>query len=435
MDTGFWEDRLKGSFDGYELCFTKERTTTYEVADGELLSKEVKEEEGISLRGIKGGRMVFSYTYEQGEKAAAALVENARMLLPFVDEDPFHAFSEGVSSYPSLDLFDEQGLREDGAGKVQALINMESVIRGVDPRIATTRNCELHESEMEIGMINSNGLDVRAAKTVYALSGMAVAAEKGEEVSWYDWIWSTRYGDLAPAALGRKIGEKAISFLSGQVLDTGTYTGLLTPACGCQILEILSPSFLSENLYKNKTRLKDKAGQKLFSDVLTVVDSGTRGIDAFAFDGEGVPSRENVLVRQGIFEGFLYNIYYGNRLEASSTGNGVRSGIKDPPRCATRGFYIDSGKEAVGVGDLGTGIVIEELMGTHMANPVTGDFSLGAIGHYYSGGTKTPFKGVIFSGNLFDVLSNVRAVGNDLTFYGSHGSPSLLIGGLKISGK
>ncbi len=435
METEFWKDRLKAVFDSYELCFTSERTKTFEAADGDILSREVKEEEGISLRGIKGGKMVFSYTYEQGEKAAAALVENARTLMPFLDKDPFYTFPEAALSYPALDLYDGRGLKADDDSKVKALIDMESIIRGVDARITTTRNCELHESEIEIGMINSNGLATRGSKTVYALSGMAVAAQSGEEVSWYDWTWSSRYEDLAAPKLGTRIAEKAVSFLSGEVLDTGVYTGLVTPACGCQILEILSPSFLSENLYKNKTRLKGKAGRRLFSETLTIIDSGTRGIGAFAFDGEGVPSRENVVVRQGVFEDFLYDMYYGNVLKKASTGNGERFSIKEPPRCATRGFFIDAGQKGIGIKDLGNGIVIEELMGTHMANPVTGDFSLGAMGHYYSGGTRIPFKGVIFSGNLFDVLSNVRAVGDDLTFYGSYGSPSLLIEGLKISGK
>ena len=74
-------------------------------------------------------------------------------------------------------------------------------------------------------------------------------------------------------------------------------------------------------------------------------------------------------------------------------------------------------------------------MGTHTANPVTGDFSVGAVGHYYSSGERVPFKGVILSGNLFDLLSSVRALGDDLTFHGSYGSPTLMIEGLKISGK
>jgi PmbA protein len=80
-------------------------------------------------------------------------------------------------------------------------------------------------------------------------------------------------------------------------------------------------------------------------------------------------------------------------------------------------------------------LIIDELMGTHTANGVTGDFSVGAVGHYSRNGMRVPFKGVILSGNLFDLLSHVRAVGNDLTFYGSHGAPTLVIEGVRISGK
>ena len=73
-------------------------------------------------------------------------------------------------------------------------------------------------------------------------------------------------------------------------------------------------------------------------------------------------------------------------------------------------------------------------MGTHTANTVTGDFSLGALGHIYKGGVKKPFKGVMFSGNIFELLNSVKAVGKDLSFYGPLGSPTLFIGGFKISG-
>ena len=437
MKGDFWARRLGKVFDSYELCFVKEKVKTYEAADGELLSLAVKEEEGISLRGIKDGRMVFSYTYEKDEKAASALVENGEVVIPFLEKDPFYAFPERAGAYPSLDIYDEEGLKKSKEAKLSALIEMESMIRGGDPRIKTTRNCELHESELEVKLVNSRGLEAEGRKTTYTLGGMAVAAgDDGDEVSWYDWVWSTTYGQLDASALGRRIAEKTVSFLSGRVLDTRVYTGLLTPACACQVLEMLSPSFLSENLYKNKTRLNDKAGTKVFSELISIVDSGTRGMGAFPFDGEGVPSRENVLVRKGVFEGFLYDTYYGNVLSAPSTGNSVRSGVKEPPRCSTRGFYVNAADKGAteGIDTFDNGLVVEELMGTHTANPVTGDFSVGAVGHLYSGGSKVPFKGVILSGNVFDLLSRVAAVGDDLVFHGSFGSPTLMIEGLKISG-
>jgi PmbA protein len=426
---------MEGAFESWELCFIKERDKRYEAAEGTLLTMEVKEEEGVSLRCIRDGKMCFSYTFAQdGEKAASELLANVEALTPFLEKDPNHVFPAASGRYPDLDIFDGQGLATADDAKIASLLEMESTIRAHDPRIVTTRNCELQESELHVGVINSNGLDAQAAKTVYALSAMAVAREGSDEVSWYDWSWASRYGELDGRKLGLKVAGKALSFLSGQVLDTGVYRGLLTPGCACQVLEMLSPSFLGENLYKNKTRLKEKTGAKCFSDLLTIIDSGMRGIGALPFDGEGVPSQDNVLVEGGLFHGFLYDTYYGKLMNGASTGNAARSGVKDPPRCATKGLFIAEGT-GEGLTPDGEWIVLEELMGTHTANGVTGDFSVGAIGHFHKGGSVVPVQGVMLSGNLFELLGQVKGVGKDLTFYGSYGSPTLYIEGLRISGK
>ena len=50
------------------------------------------------------------------------------------------------------------------------------------------------------------------------------------------------------------------------------------------------------------------------------------------------------------------------------------------------------------------------------------------------GAWRRPFKGMIFSGNMFELLKNIKDVGNDLAFYGMFGLPTLLTEGLKISG-
>ena len=73
-------------------------------------------------------------------------------------------------------------------------------------------------------------------------------------------------------------------------------------------------------------------------------------------------------------------------------------------------------------------------MGVHTANPITGEFSLGATGWSRKGVDERPFKGIIFSGNIFELLNRVQAVGNDLKFYGPAGAPSLYLEGMTISG-
>ena len=426
------EEQVRGAFDAYEICLISERTRVFEAADRDLYGRESSEEEGVALRAVKGGPPVFSYTFERGEGAAKALLENAKALLPFMQADPFRRFPSGPDRYPELNLYDKAGLDVDEEKKIATLLSMEATILDLDRRIQKTRNCELHEKEIAVKIVNSNGLNGEAKKTLYTMAALCVAAEGQEEVSWYDWAWCPRFDGLDGHALGRSIGEKTVSFLGGEVLATGIYDGCLTPGAACDLLSVLAPSFLGENLDKDKTRLKGKEGVSLFSELVTIIDSGIMGMGSFPFDGEGVPSQENCLVREGIFQGFLFDGYYGGKVGRKSTGNSVRTGLKEPPRNGTRGFYIQPGKAAPSI--IEEGIVIEELMGTHTANTVTGDFSVGALGHIYKGGTKRPFKGVMFSGNVFELLNTVKAVGQDLTFYGSLGSPTLFMEGFKISG-
>jgi PmbA protein len=433
MDYEKLKDRAEEAFDSYEIFSMKEKIKKYETRDAQLCGVEIKEEEGTALRGIKDKRLVFSYTYDRDDSAIETLIENGVFLLPYMEKDESAGFQGKYENYPVMSIYDNDGLRADEMEKVAMIIGMEKAIIDFDKRIVVTRNCELQEAEIRVKIMNSSGLTAESRKTLYMLSAMAVAKE-GDEVSWYDWMWSNRLNEIDAQVFGVNTARKTVSFLSSEQIETGIYDGILTPQAASDMLGILAGSFLSENLHKDKTMLKDRMGTKCFSEIITIKDSGKYGMDSFPFDGEGVPSCENIVVSKGYFDTFLYDGYYGRKYNVPSTGNCERGGVKEPPRCAPRGFFIDKGERDV-TGVLTNGVIIEELMGTHTANPVTGDFSLGAIGYLCRNGSKRPFKGVILSGNIFELLNNVKEIGNDLRFYGTCGSPSLYIEGLKISGK
>ena len=409
MDKNEIISRIDNEFDSYELFFLTEKTKRFESRERDLCGVDLKEETGVALRGIKDNKLVFSYTYDQSERAAQTLLDNASMLMPITEEDVDVGFPEPFASYPFLDLYDHAGISADDEEKVSLLTDMEGLILDYDKRIVATRNCEIQEEEIRIEIMNSKGLQMEAMKTLYSLVALCVAKDQ-DEVSWYDWVWSHSFKELDGKALGVDVARKAISFLLSEQISTGIYDGILTPQASCEVLGVLSSSFLGESLYKNKTKLKEKIGEKCFAEAVTIIDSGLAGMGSFSFDGEGVPSQENVLVRNGFFQGFLYNTYYGRKFGKASTGNGMRTGIKDPPLCGTRGLFIKEGTVDV-YERMTDGVVIEELMGTHTANPITGEFSLGAVGHLVKGGESKPFKGVIVSGNIFDLLSNVGEVG------------------------
>ncbi|MCS7250812.1 MAG: metallopeptidase TldD-related protein, partial [candidate division WOR-3 bacterium] len=81
------------------------------------------------------------------------------------------------------------------------------------------------------------------------------------------------------------------------------------------------------------------------------------------------------------------------------------------------------------------GVYVLEVMGMHTANPVSGDFSVGISGIYIEKGElKYPVKEAVYSGNVIELFKNIKALANDLQFFGNIGSPTLLVEGADISG-
>jgi PmbA protein len=79
--------------------------------------------------------------------------------------------------------------------------------------------------------------------------------------------------------------------------------------------------------------------------------------------------------------------------------------------------------------------LLQDVMGLHMADPITGEFSLGASGVLYENGKPSkPVRGVTIAGTVSLMLKGVAAVANDFRWRGSTGAPSFLLPSVTIGG-
>jgi PmbA protein len=120
-----------------------------------------------------------------------------------------------------------------------------------------------------------------------------------------------------------------------------------------------------------------------------------------------------------------------------STGNSTRNAIKMPPRLGVHNLFVQPGEGSLQelVASVAKGVLITDVMGIHTANPISGDFSVGAAGFYLEGGRIVhPVKGIAIAGNLLELFKGVDMVANDLRFFGSVGSPALRVAELDVSG-
>jgi PmbA protein len=154
------------------------------------------------------------------------------------------------------------------------------------------------------------------------------------------------------------------------------------------------------------------------------------------FDDERVPVVGRKLVDQGVVAGCLHTLKTAAKWSEEPTGNAFRASLAGAPTPGASNLFIQPGPDpVVALLPPGPAVSFSSLMGAHTMDRVSGDFSLGAAGYILQDGERVkPFRNGTVSGNLFDLMSSLAAVGDDLKFYGSMGSPSLLFESVIISG-
>ncbi|MBM4322011.1 MAG: TldD/PmbA family protein [Deltaproteobacteria bacterium] len=447
---------LRGkSIDGYEVYLAESSHFEVESKEGKVDTLQASRPWGMAVRILNRGRTGFSFTTflsgtssENMKEGLERVIGDAIASADVTSPDPCFDFAPALREQPrAMGIYDETLIQVPEKRKIENAREMEEAARSVDTgRIKKVRNASYQEAVASTILVNSNGLRFSYDVTFASVSVLAVAEESGEsEIGWaFDFNHFINKIDVKK--VGREAGKKALERLGGRQISSGAYPVLLDNRIGGEFLSLLAHSFLSEQVQKGKSVLREKKGTSFFSPLISIVDDGllTEGSAASPIDGEGMPTQRTVLVLKGEVKGYLYDRFWANREKMSSrtsevwsTGNSQRHTIKAPPGLGTSNFFIEPGttSRASLLKSLERGVLIEEVMGLHTVDPISGDFSLGCSGQWIEKGERVhPVKSIAIAGNLYQLFKKVAEVGNDIRFFGKIGSPSLLIDSLEISG-
>ena len=154
-------------------------------------------------------------------------------------------------------------------------------------------------------------------------------------------------------------------------------------------------------------------------------------------------TRVNKIIDKGILKTHLHNWKTADKDKIESTGNGTRSSYKGSLSISPSNLYIEKGNSSYDelISSIDKGLIIIDVAGLHSGlNTVSGDFSLSAYGYEVENGRiKRPVDLITIAGNLYEVLNNIEAIGDDLKFglpgAGYIGSPSIKIKSLSVAGE
>lgn len=427
------------SVEGYEISVGASRNLSIEIKEQKIDTFKCSAPTGVSIRVLKSEGLGFSYSTSMVEDDLRRMVADAVVSAENQTPDPCNGFPE-PRPFPRVEgLYDGNlaGIEEER--KIRCAMELERLTLAADARIKKVRKASYGESEYEIYIRNSLGVEGSMQGTSVSASVSAIAEEGDDSQIGWDFGFGTSFADLDVERIARTAVSRAVGLLGARKIATMRCPVVLDNQVAADILEVLASSFLAENVLKGKSMLAGKLGTAVFSPVLKIRDNGILpgGMATAPFDAEGVPHQDTLLVDDGKLISYLYDGFWARRDGVQSTGNSTRGGIKSPAHLGVTNFYIENGTPSATelLKGIGKGMLITDVMGIHTANPISGDFSVGASGFYIDNGAIAfPVKEIALAGNIIDLFASVEMVGNDLRFYGSVGSPSLRISALDVSG-
>lgn len=429
----------KRLLDGYEIMTGHSRTVSIEVRDSKVDSFKSAEPSAVGVRVLKESGIGFSYSSVFAEADLERMIDSACVGAAMQTPDPFGLLPPAAGYVTMPELFDPALMNVDVSRKIELALELERRALSHDSRVKRVRKAVYGESIYSVYLRNSRGLCGGYSGTTVSGSVSAIAESGGDSQMGWEFAFANGFDAIDAKTIAEGAAERAVRQLGARRTPGMCCPVILENHVAAEFLELLAPSFSAENLHKGKSLLKGKVGERLFADVLRVRDDGglKGGMATSPFDGEGVPVQNTLLVDRGVVKGFLFDTAYAARMGAASTGNSARSGVKGLPHLGISNFFIENGSatSVEMLSGIGKGMMITSVIGMHTANPVSGDFSIGATGFLIEDGRFTvPVKGIALSGNVLDLFRNVEMTGDDLRFFSQVGSPSLRINSLEISG-
>ena len=249
--------------------------------------------------------------------------------------------------------------------------------------------------------------------------------------------------DLNLEEISANAVKKSVSILGGKKIKSKRVDIILDPLVSAQFLSVIANGLVADSVQKGKSLFNGRIGDKIFNINIDIIDDGTMpgGIASRPFDGEGVPRGKTIVVKNGVLDTFLYNIYTARKDKTQSTGNAVRASYESPPNVGVSNFYIKSSSSTFEelLSQVDEGFYVIDIIGLHSgANPISGEISVGAKGIWISKGIlEFPVKEVTIATDILSLCKSIDKVGSDLKFLpsgGYIGSPSLLIRDIMVGG-
>lgn len=415
-------EALSAGGDYADLYFEYQTSTSITVDESIVKSASQGISAGCGVRVLAGECTGYAYTGDLAPEKILHAARTAALIARGPARDLVTGFNEsaGHQLYPVA----SPTVDADIAAKLDLVMRADAAGRAYDPRIYQVR-CSFVDELREIMVAGSDGT---YATDLQPLARMSVTciARSGENSARGNSGGGGRVGieyfmtEKTPEHFARDAARQAIIQLDAREAPAGEMQVVLGPGWpGVLLHEAIGHGLEADFNRKGTSAFAGLIGQRVASKKCTVVDNGTlpsrRG--SLNIDDEGSPTRETVLIENGILKGYLSDKLSSRLMGMPDTGNGRRESYAHIPMPRMTNTYMlageDNPEDIIRSVDRG---VFAANFGGGQVDITNGKFVFSASEAYLieDGKITAPLKNCTLIGNGPDALTKVSMVGNDL---------------------
>ncbi|MCB1213939.1 MAG: TldD/PmbA family protein [Deltaproteobacteria bacterium] len=410
-----------------------------EVFERELKSVQVSDEVKLSVWLSMGEAWGASTCEGLNLTSLKQAIEQAKLACEFSDPDPNYSLAPSIQ-LEEHHFIDESIFKTSMQDLEKEALKMEALALAFDPKIKNVSELSWGHTKKTRYLLNSQGLK-HAETSGLRHIGLSVLAEgkDGRVVNAYEGESIRHLKDFDSQAWVGQVAAEAVRRIEPKTIKSGDYEIILEAAPAAQLLRSFVPAFGGDFLYKGLSKLEKKLEQKIASEIVTLSQSPIQGLVPVVLDGEGMPAQDLDLIKEGMFKNFYHNLYTAKKAGVKTTGNAAfasgQAPALSPLNLAWQGKTMP---EEELLKKVNQALYIKELHGA-MASPISGDFSYGALGYWVEDGQiQYPIADFTVAGNFFEMLLNIKGMGQKLRYQsthvtGSYGGRDLWVKGLKVS--
>jgi len=428
--------------EGAEAFVSVSRSRKAKVQNGALQDLTTSKRGGLGVRvlraGPKGLRLGIATSTDLRRADYRELFAQAWELSALGDEDRWIRQAEPSGSDDLPSRHDPRGDALAPEDRINRAMALEAAARAASTKVAAVREATWADGAGASLLLTQKGVRCHDLASSCSASIELAVEDGGDRQAAWHWDVARHPGALDLEAIGREAAHKGERKLKPAQLASGRYGVVLHPEVSLDLLGLVAGMLSAEAVLKQRSLFTGKLGEPIASSLLTLVDDGRLpgGLGSEPWDGEGVPTRRNMLIENGVLASYLHTLKTAAEMGVAPTGSASRSAGSNPG-VTTFNLFPRAGDRSVAelYRMAGDGVLITEIMGLHTVDPVSGDLSVGASGvRIRHGELAESVDRMTFAGNLKDFLTRIVALGDDLRWYGSQAGLSMLLEDISLGG-